>query len=161
MAAAFQVLLLKGMALGAFTLAPAERMDGRLRTMSEVLRTIGYDQPEGDPRLVGSWRYTKTYMSGTFSSITERYLWLRADGACFEGSRMMAGMSHTDASGNAIGSSQADAEGFDAKGRWHTEGSDVVLQWSNGAVERWGFYVEGENMLWKDGETRKLWKRTG
>jgi len=74
---------------------------------------------------------------------------------------MMAGMSHTDSSGNATGASHVDAEGFDYKGRWHTEGATVVMQWDTGAVERWGFYVEGDSMLWKDGDTRKLWKRTG
>jgi len=160
MAAAFQVLLLDDVMFGAFAFTMADRYESRLRTMNEVLRTVGYEQPKADPRLVGSWRYEKSYISGTFSSITVRNLWLRADGVCFEGGRMMAGMSHSDSEGNMTGSSHGDAQGADSKGRWHTEGTDIVMDWDGGETERWGFYIEGRNMLWTSGDVRKLWKRS-
>ncbi|HEB52756.1 MAG TPA: hypothetical protein ENI87_05835 [bacterium] len=159
MAACFQILLLNGYAIGAFTFAPQERFAQRLQTMSEVVRTLTYERPEADPRLVGSWRYEKTYISGTFSSITVRNLVLRADGTCYEGGRMMAGMEHQDSGGNYTGSTHGDAANAEYQGRWHTEGSDLVMEWSNAGTERWGFYIEGSSMLWKSGGEKKLWKR--
>lgn len=160
MAAAFQVLLLDDFAIAAFTFAPQDRFPRRLQTMTEVVKTVGYERPKADPRLVGSWRYEKTYISGSFSSITVRNLVLRADGVCLEGGKMMFGMEHSDAYGNNIGSSSGDSGNAEYRGRWHTEGNQLVLVWENADPERWGFYIEGRSMLWKSGEARKLWERT-
>jgi hypothetical protein len=159
MAASMQVSLLGGFALGTFTLAPKDRFSARQKTMTDVLRTFGYKKPQGDPRLVGSWRYSKTYISGTFSSITVRNLVLRADGTCLEGGKLFAGMTHQNSTGETIGSTNGESGAADYVGRWRAEGKSIVLTWDGSSTERWDFYIEGSSMLWKDGNSRKLWER--
>ena len=161
-AATMQFRLVGGYVLGAFTLAEATRFEARHEVAAAVFASIGYEKPAADARLVGHWRYQKTYMSGSFSSITVRNLVLRADGTCAEGGRLMAGMEHQDGSGDPTGWSHGESggNGADSTGRWRTQGRDIILTWSNGTSERWDVYTEGSSMLWKSGGTKKLWKRT-
>lgn len=159
MQASMQAGLLGSFALGVFTLAPKDRFAAREKTMTDVLRTFGYQKPQSDPRLVGNWRYSKTYISGTFSSISVRNLSLNADGTCLEGGKLFAGMTHQGSNGENIGSSNTEGTGADYVGRWRTEGKTIVMNWNDGSSERWEFIIEANSMLWKDGKTRKLWER--
>lgn len=160
MKARFRVFLHQGMAIGALTLTDASRFAGRDADMQRIYHSMSFAQPRGDQRLVGAWRYSKTYISGSFSSITVRNLVIKADGTCLEGGRLMASMEHADNGGNATGWSSADSgRGAEHRGRWHTEGKNIILRWSDGSSETWRVYLEGNSMLWSQGKTRKLWKR--
>lgn len=158
--AEMRVKLLSGFALGTFAMTDQSRFAARSRVMRSVFDSIGYEKPKSDPRVVGHWRYSKTYISGSFSSITVRNLVLHADGTCLEGGKLMAGMSHSDSSGNFSGSSNAShQQGVDYRGRWQLNGKMLTMNWDNGSTEAWSIYIEGNSMLWKSGKSRKLWKK--
>lgn len=154
----------KDWAVSLLVVAEADLLEPREPVVRQIIARIGFQEAPRDTALVGQWRHTDTYMSGEFSMITERYLLLRADGACFEGSRMIGGMSHSDGSGSSTGSSHLDSgeSGWDYRGRWSNTGSRLTMTWENANAETWNYYVEGASLLLKPpgGGKNKLYKRT-
>ena len=49
--------------------------------------------------------------------------------------------------------------GVDARGKWRTADKEIVITWSDGTSERWGYFISGGSMLFKSGSSKKLWKR--
>ena len=68
-------------------------------------------------------------------------------------------MTHQNSTGETIGSTNGESGAADYVGRWRAEGKSIVLTWDGSSTERWDFYIEGSSMLWKDGNSRKLWER--
>jgi hypothetical protein len=153
--------IVEGYAVALLVATPETSFEKRARTGEELFATFAFKKPASDPRLVGKWLYEKTYMSGGFSAVTVRYLFLHADGTCKEGGRMMASMQHTDSAGDHTGDTSADSGGSGmSHGRWSTSGKTLRLDWG-GSTEEWQFIISGDDLLFKSGKTRKLWKRRG
>lgn len=160
MQASLRLFLHQGRAIGALTVTDETRFAKRDAAMQQLYGSIAFAKAKVDQNLIGSWQYSKTYISGSFSSVTIRNMVLKADGTCLEGGKMMMGMEHTDNAGNYTGSTSGDSgQGVEHRGRWHTQGKNIVLQWQGGGSETWSYYIEGNSMLWSQGKTKKLWKR--
>ena len=106
-----------------------------------------------DPSLVGRWRYTSTYVSGSFSVATDQWLILAADGTCSTDANMAGGGAD----------SSFTASGGDAPvGRWRSEGRVLYVSDSPNeepqALAR--YYVEDGRMLLTYGNgNKKVWER--
>jgi hypothetical protein len=111
-------------------------------------------QGQLDSRLVGSWSYSKTMMSGGFSMVTQRFLQVNPDGTYVYGNgRVTAG---------GEGAYGDTGYGDDAApGRWRVEGDVLYLseqgsQW----VPYARYYVEGGSLMLTTGDgKRQVWKR--
>lgn len=136
--------------------------EARERLLRDVVASIGYEAPkrEYDPRLIGAWSGSDTYLSGEFSSTTYRWLNLRADGTCSRNSKLHYGMTHHDSGGHQTGWSSGDSgEAPDSQGRWHTKNKVITLVWENGTQE-WNYFVSDGSMLFKtEGGSKQLWSR--
>jgi len=110
-----------------------------------------------DRQLVGSWTNTRTYVSGDFSSVSEKYVQFRADGTfTFRKGRLVGG-------GNS-GSFDSGAGTNTTRGRWQTQNEilyylvDGTNSWE--AYGRYGFSGDGRTMrfVFGNGNT-ELWER--
>jgi hypothetical protein len=158
------VTVLKGYAAALAGLGQKSNIEARKSTLREIFSTFGFGEGEKDPRLVGTWRYEKIYISGTFSTTTVRYMALRADGTLTSGSRFLASMSHQNQYGDSTGSSTADT-GQDPgeRGRWYSGEDRLYLMWDDGSYSEYGYYIEGapgsRSMLLKTKDDEKeLWE---
>jgi len=137
-----------------FVLAPDENFPDREKICENIFATFGIKKPKTDPRLIGNWRYTKVYTSNTpsrsFSYVSDRYMTLKADGSCIESGQSGAS---TDRMSTGI------SKGKTYYGTWSTQGKNIFLRWKNGTPETWSFIISGNDMLFKYGKTKKLWKR--
>ncbi|MEZ4773886.1 MAG: hypothetical protein R3D00_11945 [Bacteroidia bacterium] len=112
---------------------------------------------ELDARLIGSWEHTETYISGTFSSVSQFFMHLKADGAFLYGNgRVMAG------GDNAFGSASADTgnSGDYERGFWKAKGGVIYVMEEGG--NQWypysGYYIEGTTLMLKfDNGSKQIW----
>lgn len=107
-----------------------------------------------DMRLVGSWRYTKHFSSGSYSSTNERNLRMLANGTYQYGAgRFMA---------TVPGAGRASDRGDVQTGQWRTSNGIIYIYESGGSGwEAYAkYHIEGNAMLMtlRDG-TRMLWNR--
>ena len=153
------ITMLEGAALVVFGAGPVERIAARRPTLEAMTASIGYEAPAGDPRLLGHWRHTDTQMSGDFSMVDERHLYLRADGSFLQTGTVMAGMQHGDGSGGYAGDSHASNTGLRSSGRWHTVDKTITLEWADGRVETWDYLITATDLMFRRGERKKLWER--
>ena len=111
-------------------------------------------QVERDPVLVGQWRYTESYSSGSFSGASQTSLVIHPDGRYEYGDSKFAG------GGAGIGGSSG---GGDVEvGEWKSQNSIVYIR-SPGA-QQWQpyarYYVDGASMLLTFGDgSKQVWKR--
>lgn len=107
-----------------------------------------------DPALVGFWRYTKSYTSGDFSMVTEKYMEVRTDGTYSYGNGKVAGGGNS----GSFGSGGGDV----ITGKWRTENGIIYID--EGGYGNWvpysGYYVEGNSLMLKfnNGE-KEIWHR--
>jgi hypothetical protein len=112
------------------------------------------DNYQRDPMLVGSWRYSKSYVSGDFSMVTERYMEVRPDGTYSYGDGKVAGGGNS----GSFGSNGGDV----ITGKWRTKNGIIYID--EGGYGNWvpysGYYVEGNSLMLKfsDG-SQEIWKR--
>lgn len=136
--------------------AKPEQLQKRLPTARTIFGT--YDSKlvvKTDPNMVGQWRHTSTYVSGDFSTVSEEYLLLKADGSCFWASKFMGG--------GAAGTFDAGGSGqWEHKGRWSVEGRTLTMRWEAGGVEVKHLTRSGNSFMWKISKSKnKLWERVG
>ena len=112
------------------------------------------DNYQRDPMLVGSWRYSKSYTSGDFSMVTEKYMEVRPNGTYSYGNGKVAGGGNSGSFGT---------EGGDViTGKWRTKNGIIYID--EGGYGNWvpysGYYVEGNSLMLKfsDG-SQEIWKR--
>jgi len=160
------VTLLEGAALAVFGAGRDARLATRRPTLEAIVASIGYERPPpvaagdvDDPRVLGHWRYTYTYMSGGFSMVDERHLYLRPDGTFLETGKVMGGMQHTDDAGLYTGDSNASNTGMRSSGHWSTRDKVITLEWSDGTVESWDYLVTSTDLMFKGSSRNKLWER--
>lgn len=164
------VTMLEGAMLAVFGVGSDGRMATRRPTLEAIVASIGYEKPAApvasasagsveDPRVVGHWRYTDTYMSGDFSMVDERHLFLRPDGTFSETGEMMGGMQHSDDSGSYTGDTSVSNTGMQNSGRWYTKDKVITLEWSDGSVETWPYLITATDMMFKGSSSNKLWTR--
>ena len=106
-----------------------------------------------ESRLVGAWRFTQTYVSGTFTAVSETYMTLQADGRCqFGGGRAMAG-------GADSGSGDVMPCFWKTQGdRIFTRSPEPGSEWRD--VARFAFSESGDAvMFYYTGGGRRLWER--
>lgn len=112
---------------------------------------------ELDNRLIGSWEHTETYISGTFSSVSQFFMHLKADGTYMYGNgRVMAG------GDNAFGSASADTgnSGDYERGFWKASGGVIYVMEQGG--NQWhpysGYYIEGTTLMLKfNNGSKQIW----
>ncbi|MEJ2196513.1 MAG: hypothetical protein P8X73_16890 [Ignavibacteriaceae bacterium] len=113
------------------------------------------DNYQRDPMLVGAWRYSKSYVSGDFSMVTERYMEVRADGTYSYSDGKVAG-------GGNSGSFNSGNGGDVITGKWRTENGIIYID-ENGYgnwVPYSGYYVEGNRLMLKFSDNSKeIWER--
>jgi hypothetical protein len=113
------------------------------------------DNYQRDPMLVGAWRYSKSYVSGGFSMVTEKYMQVRSDGTYSYGDGKVAG-------GGNSGSFNSGDGGDVVTGKWRTENGIIYID--EGGYGNWvpysGYYVEGNRLMLKfsDG-SKEIWER--
>lgn len=150
--AKLRVTILEGRAVGVLLVGDDKRFPMREPKTDAIFASFGFTKPKGDPRVVGTWRYDVSYVSGDFTAASSTYLVLAADGTCRIGGTRM-GM------GSDAGSGMTGRGGYTA-GTWHTEGKVIQLRWKDGSSESWRFYVSADSMLFKNSpRSKKLWKR--
>jgi len=155
------ITILNDAALGLTAICPKETFESRRPMIEAIFSTFHWEKPPVDATLVGQWRNEDTYMSGSFSATTVRYMGLLADGRATWGSRLNAGMGHTDSGGNFTGSTSGDSSGGTSYGRWSAANRRLYIVWDSGSEEEYEYYLEGGSMMLtpKGGGKRKLWKR--
>jgi hypothetical protein len=97
------ISVLKDAAIGLAAICPESSFEARRPMIEAIFSTFHFEEPARDPSVAGTWRHESTYMSGEFSSVTVRYMGLSPDGRATWGSKLHAGMSHTDSGGNFTG----------------------------------------------------------
>ncbi len=150
--AKLRVTILQGRAVGVLLVGDEKRFPLREPKTDAVFASFGFTQPKGDPRVVGTWRYDVSYVSGDFTGASCTYLTLAADGTCRIGGTRLG-------VGSNAGSGMTDRGGYTA-GTWHTQGKTIHLRWKDGSSESWRFYVSADSLLFKNSpRAKKLWKR--
>lgn len=121
---------------------------------------VGEDAPEPpvpspdlDLRLVGTWRYTSTYVSGDFSVASDTSLIINADGTYALGGTRTAG-------GGSSGVFDSGSPGDYATGQWKTQNRQIFVNEGLG----WQFYADyacdGANlMLTFANGNKQIWER--
>ena len=106
-----------------------------------------------DQRLVGRWRYSKIYMSGSFSTTTTRYLVMSGNGTYQYGNGRLY-VSAPNASGRT---SRSNVQ----TGRWKTTNRIIYISDNGSNWEPYAkYYVQGNSMLMTFSNGKKmLWKR--
>jgi hypothetical protein len=110
---------------------------------------------ERDPSLVGSWLYTESYTSGSFSGASQFSLIIHPDGRYEYGNGAFAG------GGAGVGGS---SRGGDVEvGEWKTQNRIVHIRQPGGG--QWQayarYYVEGASMMLTFGDgSKQVWKRS-
>lgn len=158
------VVLFPDAALFLTALGKSELVARRDPILRQIAGSFEKGEAQRDPALVGSWRHTGGYSSnnpGTseFSSVSERYLGLAADGTATSGSRLM--FSSTQKSGGEVTArGHGDTGDPDTKrGTWMAGSGRVYLQWPDG-YEEYKYEVSGGSMLLTpDGGKPKLYER--
>lgn len=108
----------------------------------------------GDPRLVGTWQYTDSYVSGDFSMATSYTFGLSADGSFVYGSGGLAG------GGNA--GSMSSGGGVTNRGQWRVDNGVLLLNEGAGWQPYARYIVDQQQMMLTFGDnTRQLWQRVG
>lgn len=108
-----------------------------------------------DPRLVGLWSYTDTYVSGDFSGTSQVFMQVKPDGTYAYGNgRVMAG---TSGAWGDTGHS-----GDVSTGSWRTQ--DVIIYVKENNTGPWvgyaRYHIEGDRMLLTFGDgSKQLWHR--
>ncbi len=151
----------EGTAFLLLAVGDAAQLPRREPAVRAIFHSFRYERPPVDAALTGTWLHSETYISGSFSSITRRYLTLSPDGTCTSSSRLMAGMEHTDGAGHSTGSSSADSGGSADHGRWRSAGQQLFLEWADGSSESYRYYRENADLLLTPlgGGKKKLFKR--
>lgn len=107
--------------------------------------------------LVGHWIYSDFYSSGGFSARFDVHLILGADGYFVRTKQSVAGMMHTDSSGNYLGQSAARSGAQPGeRGRWQTSGRGLSLEYDDGSEGYYSVERDGSSMLLNG----KLYQRT-
>jgi hypothetical protein len=155
------ITLLEETALALTAICPADSFESRRPMVEAIFSTFHFREPDRDPALAGVWRNEDTYISGEFSATTVRYLGLATNGRATWGSKLSAGMSHSDSAGNFTGSSSGNSESGTSTGRWVGANRRLYIVWDSGSEEDYEYTIEGSSMLLtpKDGGKRKLWTR--
>jgi hypothetical protein len=155
------ISVLKDAAIGLAAICPESSFEARRPMIEAIFSTFHFEEPARDPSVAGTWRHESTYMSGEFSSVTVRYMGLSPDGRATWGSKLHAGMSHTDSGGNFTGSTSAESSGAEATGRWTGANKKLYIVWDSGQEEEYDYYVEGSSMMLTPvgGGKRKVWER--
>jgi hypothetical protein len=108
----------------------------------------------GDPRLVGTWRYTDSYVSGDFSMTTSYNFGLSADGQFVYGSGGVAGGGDAGSLGSG--------GGITNQGLWRGENGVLYLDEGAGWQPYARYLVDqGQMMLIFGDDSRQLWERIG
>ena len=109
---------------------------------------------ERDSSLVGHWRYTESYTSGTFSGAAQWSMLLYPDGRYEYGDSKLAGGSAEVGGSSSVGDVEV--------GEWQTQGSTIYIkspgqpQWQAYSL----YYVEGYSLMLTFGDgSRQVWKR--
>lgn len=159
------VTMLEGAMLAVFGAAPEARIAARRSTLEAIVASIGYERPAAptgaveDPRVLGHWRTTTTTMSGDFSMVDERHLFLRADGTFLQRGTVMGGMQHGDGAGGYAGDSNVSNSGLESSGRFWTKDKVITLEWSDGSVETWPYLITSTDLMFEGSHSNKLWTR--
>lgn len=130
------------------------KMDDNSQRYSKNQNSSKNNRYQIDPALVGSWRYSKSYVSGDFSMVTEKYMEVRPDGTYSYGNGKVAG-------GGNSGSFDSN-RGDIITGKWGTENGIIYID--EGGYGNWipysGYYVQGNSLMLKfnDG-SKEIWKR--
>lgn len=110
------------------------------------------ENAERDPNLVGDWIYSKSYVSGTFSFVSQWRFIVYSDGSYAYGDAKMAG-------GGPGSSVQSDGGDWEC-GQWKTENKNIYTNVGNGWELYTGYYIEGNTMMMKfDNGSKQIWKR--
>lgn len=107
-----------------------------------------------DPALAGFWRYTKSYASGDFSMVTEKYMEVRPEGTYSYGNGKVAGGGNS----GSFGSGGGDV----ITGKWRTENGIIYID--EGGYDNWVpysyYYVEGNSLMLKyNSGSKEIWHR--
>lgn len=120
----------------------------------ETPRPASAEAGEVDARLVGTWQYNDSYVSGDFSMVSVFFMGLSADGTFVYGSGGNSG------GGNA-GSVSSGGQ-VTNQGQWRTEADVLYLNEGAGWVPYARFLVDAQQMLLIFGDdSRQFWQRTG
>lgn len=113
------------------------------RTATQVLRTPvaapkAQDRGTRDGRLVGTWVYSESYVSGSYSFATEWRLTLGADGSLRQVGRTVGG--GPDVSGDS-------GEGEVATGRWRTQEGRIEVDLGTGFAPHARYVCDGARVM--------------
>ena len=157
--------VLGGIAYVLFARAPKAKLDEHHGDLLAIARSfrIGGEGGSGaaagdgerDGRLVGTWVYSETYMSGDFSGTYREIYQLNADGT-------FRGTSGANASlDNALGSVSGESGGASGvSGRWSTTGNNTLnLTFSDGDSDSASYYAEGNSLMIKLEGKNKVFNR--
>lgn len=110
-------------------------------------------QGGGDNRLVGTWQFTESYVSGDFSMATQFTLIIRADGTYLYGDGKTAG-------GSGAGSFNSGGGAGYTQGKWKTENGIIYADEGTGWQRYAQYSCDDNNLLFTFGNGNKqLWNR--
>ncbi|MEJ2615088.1 MAG: hypothetical protein P8Z35_09020 [Ignavibacteriaceae bacterium] len=134
-----------------------ERRKAAMNEKNEVENKspVKRDKYQQDPILIGLWRYSKSYTSGGFSMVSEKYMEIRADGTYSYGNGRVVG-------GGNSGSFDSGGGGDFLTGKWCTENRIIYIDENSSGdwIPYSGYYVEGNSLLLKfNNGSKEIWHR--
>ncbi|MBK9981530.1 MAG: hypothetical protein IPP15_03740 [Saprospiraceae bacterium] len=110
------------------------------------------DNTTHDQSLLGTWRYTESYVSGDFSFATDWFLWVNADGSFQYSDGRTAG----GGSNSSIDSGNGDVH----NAKWKTENKSIFVDDGNGWQFYAKYYKEDNNLMLTFGNgKRQVWEK--
>jgi len=137
-------------AAGLLVVTPPDSLRRRTPTVEEIFSTFASERPQFDARLLGSWRHSHIVSASSDSSsddssstalaLTVQYLFLLADGTCFEDHRPLGRTPHSH-------------------GRWRGAEGRITIERAAGGMESWHYTVSRDDLLLEDDATTRLYAR--
>ena len=94
-----------------------------------------------DQRLAGLWRYTESYVSGSFSGAAQWKMQINADGTYLYGDGQFSG------GGAQVSPVRVEAMAMLVVGKWKTEGKVIYVDEGYGWQPYARYYVEGYDLM--------------
>lgn len=113
------------------------------------------DNYERDTRLIGSWIYTESYVSGDFSAASQWRMIIQPDGTYLYGDGRVIG-------GNSGVSGDSGTSGDVSRGKWRTQNGLIYIDEGGGWQPYCRYTTDGSSLLLRFGDgSKQLWKRSG
>ncbi len=110
------------------------------------------DKITHDHNLLGTWRYTESYVSGDFSFATDWFLWVNSDGSFQYSDGRTAG----GGSNSSIDSGDGDVH----NAKWKTENKSIFVDGGSGWQFYAKYYKENNNLMLTFGNGKKqVWAK--